>query len=225
MSVEKVEDAALRGWIDRVEERCRVSGVAEPSRARLRRELESDLAAAWQSGATIGELTSESPSGFADEVLRANDEQAAATEPLGSRDIATTALLGALGGAAVVWFVLWPVLIRLLSSASDVVILAVFYPVVASTVLLGAVAALRLRYGQRAAYREVVVPALVGMCVGFLVGLPATLLVSRALAYPNAPALMILEAVPMMLTAVCGIWLALRLSSIRRRRSRPTAVA
>lgn len=203
----------LQRWIDAVDERWRRIGLSAPIRGRLRRDLERDVGDALRAGADTDDLIATDPEEFADEVAHAQghaEAPVAGGQP-STTNVVITALAGALGGAAVVWFVLWPVLPWALPTASDTIFIAVAYSLGAAVVLLVSGAALRSRFGPRAAIAQVVLPTLTGLIVGCLVGLPPTLLISRALAYPTAPVLVLLEAIPMIGCASAGIYLARRL--------------
>jgi hypothetical protein len=206
-------DEPLQRWLDAVDERWRQIGLSPLVRGRLRRDLERDVGDALRTGADTDDLIATDPKDFADQVAQAqghSDAPVAGGQP-STKSVTITALAGALGGAAVVWFVVWPVLTRAVPTASDTTFIAVGYLLGATVVLLGSVAALRRRFGADAAIAQVVLPTLTGLIVGGLVGLPATLLISRALAYPTDPVLVLLEAIPIIGCASGGIYLARRL--------------
>ncbi|MGY2703347.1 hypothetical protein [Nocardioides sp. HB32] len=211
----------IQEWIDDVNDRWRRTGVPAIGRGRLRRELERDVADAVRSGAGTRDLTTSDPDEFADQVARAHGHSSAPAihQPsLGS--VAATTLAGALVGAAVAWFIVWPILLQVLPTASDNAMVAVAYPVAVVVVVLGAAVALRLRFRTHASLR-VVASSLIGMAVGCLLALPVTLLIARGLSYPTNLALVLIEALPMLGLAVGGIYLANRLAS--RRTVAPTA--
>lgn len=210
-------DQPLQEWLDAVDDQWRRTGLSGTARGRLRRDLESDVATALSSGAGTGDLTAVDPADFANQVAQAHGhayQPVADVEPsLGG--IAATVLMGALVGAGIAWFIIWPVLISTLSTASDNAAVVVLYTIGAATILVSSVVALRLRFGARASLSELVLPALVGMVLGCLAGLPATLYIAGALAYPTDLALVLFEALPMLGLAVCGIYLARRLAPRR----------
>lgn len=200
-------------WIDAVDERWRHVGLSPIVRGRLRRDLERDLGDALRAGADTEDLIATDPEHFADQVAQAQghfEVPKAGGQP-STKGVIITGLAGALGGAAVVWFVLWPSLARAFPTASVTAFLAVAYSLGAAVVVLGSVVALRRRFGADADVARVVLPTLTGLIVGCLVGLPATLLISRAMAYPDDPALVLFEAIPIIGCASGGIYLARRL--------------
>ena len=205
-------DAPLQEWLDGVDDRWRRTGVPAVGRGRLRRELERDVADAIRGGAGTRDLTAADPDEFADQVARAHGQPpppVTETRPSTGR-VAATALGGAAIGAAVAWLIAWPIVIQLFTSASDNVLVAIAYPIGAILVVLGAVVALRERFGVHASIGRVVLPSLIGLATGCLLGLPITLLIARSLAYPTNAALVLLEALPMFGLAVGGIYLARR---------------
>lgn len=211
-------DRAASAWLDAVEARWRRTGIAGTTCARLRSELEADLSDALYSGAARDDLLAAEPYEFADQLARAHgllgDGPVAGSARPTPAAFATTALLGALAGAAAVWFVVWPVLNQATSTVSDDTSVALFYSVGAVVVLLGAAIAVRRRFRAYAGVRDVV-GSLAGLVAGSLAGLAPTLAISRALAYPSQPLLVLIEALPVLALAAAGILLARRFAARR----------
>lgn len=193
-------------WLTAVYARWCDIGVPAVERVRLRRELERDISDAMDTGAGLADLISTDPAEFADRVATANGYGVPAPEQahLSPTRIATTAVAGAVIGAAVVWFVIWPYLIQIAATASDGALIGLGYSIGAVVVLGGAAVALRLRLGRRT-FRTEVGPALLGMVGGCLLRLAPALAISRALAYPTQPVLVLIEAVPLLGLALAGI--------------------
>jgi hypothetical protein len=208
--------AELQAWLDQVDERWRATGVPTYERGRLRRELDRDVEEALRAGAEPRDLMATDPDEFADQVAAAHGLRPAESpgDPLSPGSLAVTVLAGALAGVLVVWFVVWPVLVAVAPTAGDYAFVAIDYPLAAVTVLLCAAIALRWRFGFDASVRGVILPTLAGLAAGCLLGLPATLLISRALDYPTNPVLVLFEAIPMIVLAVLGVrvarWLVAR---------------
>ncbi len=208
-------DAKLQHWLNRVDERWRTTGVPTYERGRLRRELDRDVEEALQAGAAPGDLMATDPDEFADQVAVAHGHAAAepSGDPASPGSVVVTALLGALTGVVLVWFVVWPAMSVVAPTASDNAFVAIGYPLAVVTVLLCAAIALRMRFG--ASIRTVILPSLAGLVAGCLLGLPATLLISQALDYPTNPVLVLFEAIPMIGLAILGIQVARRLAARR----------
>jgi len=209
-------DAELQDWLNRVDERWRTTGVPTYDRGRLRRELDRDIEEALRAGAAPRDLMATDADEFADQVAVAHGHPPAehSDEPASAGSMAVTAIAGALAGVLLAWFVVWPAMVAVAPTAGDNVLVAIGYPIAAVTVLACAAIALRVRFGPRASAGGVILPSLAGLVAGCLLGLPATLAISRALDYPTNPALVLFEAIPMIGLAILGIrvarWLVAR---------------
>lgn len=207
-------DAELQDWLNRVDERWRATGVPTYERGRLRRELDRDVEEALRAGAAPRDLMATDPDEFADQVAVAHGHAAAkpSGQPVAPGSVVGTALVGALSGVVLVWFVVWPAMSVVAPTASDNAFVVVGYALAVVTVLLCAAIALRLRFD--ASVRNVILPTLAGLVAGCLLGLPATLVISRTLDYPTNPVLVLFEAIPMIVLAVLGVrvarWLVAR---------------
>jgi hypothetical protein len=216
-------DGGLRAWLDAVDARWGSTRVPRLTRHHLGRALEQDLREAVAAGAAGADLTATDPAEFADQLAAAHgrgDAPAGWSRPVTPALLATTTVGGAVAGALVVWFVVWPLLFARIETLSDSAAVAIAYPVAGVTVLLGSVIALRVRFGDAAGLRQRVVPAVAGLVVGALLGLPATLAISAALDYPTQASYVVIESVPVVVLglggAFLGPWLVSSWSVVRR---------
>lgn len=204
-------------WLVAVDDRWREIGVPGLERARLRRELERDVAAALDAGAGLLDLIGTDPTDFADQVATAQGHPIPRREgvPPTPMRIAATALGGAVAGALVVWLGVWPYLNDIAPTLSDAASMWLYYSVGGVIVLLGATGALRLRLGRIGLCRELA-PTLIGLVAGCLVGLAPAIAISHALDYPTQPVLVLIEATSLLALAVGGIILARRVATRHR---------
>lgn len=97
-------DDLLLTFVDRVEKVWIRLGVAPTARRRLVLQLEADLAAAHNAGASVADLVSADPVAFAVELAQSEDVVLMAPPPEPTRQaVILTAILGGIAGAAFAW--------------------------------------------------------------------------------------------------------------------------
>lgn len=235
MPNESSEARALLAWLAAVDRHWRRIGVPIARRLQLRGDLERDVAEALDSGASVADLTCDGPAEFAERVAHESDLAPTTHRPFLGRwrasqsisydNVIVTCLVGALVGAAVSAYVVFPNLyLEALPWFASALLVDVAAAVVALGFGLGAVA---LRFPADPTLRPTLLFVGIGMSLGGLVSVAPTVAVAHTFGYSDSAPVVLLEVAMVAMCCAAGIaagrWTAARRSSQTPTESRPAA--
>jgi hypothetical protein len=184
-------DPRLTIWVDRVDEHWQALGISDALRARLRRELVTDLGQARLGGASVSDLTSPDPCRFAEDVATAETlvPETAATSSSPRRGLrqdaqafVVLALAGAVAGGLLSLVTVYPIRFELfdfngLTYRQQGIVTLLAHAIAAAIAVLAGAAAVRWHFRTSRSPGRLAAAAGLGLVIsGALATLPTVAL-------------------------------------------------